>query len=146
MWILNWLPDFVFHLILVAGILALVAGYFLDNIPIIGTNAKTIQVAGILLTVVGVWFEGGMSRDNYYQQKIVELQAKIAKAEVASAEANAKLSEQLANNQILIKENAALNRQRLGQQAQQLNQQCTINQNVIDIINDAAKNRRGGTK
>lgn len=146
MWILNWLPDFAFHLILVAGVLALVAGYFLSNIPVIGANAKTIQVAGILLTVVGVWFEGGMSRDSYYQEKIVALQAKIAKAEVASAEANAKLSDQLAKNQILIKESAVFNRQRLGQQAQKLNQQCTINQNVIDIINDAAKNRQGGTK
>lgn len=146
MWILSWLPDFVFHIVFVLGVLALVAGYFLDNIPFIGTNAKTIQVAGILLTVVGVWFEGGISRDQYYREKIAELKEKIAQSEVQSAEANTKLAEQLAKNQQLTRDITSANKQRMTQQAQQLNSQCTINQNVIDIINDAARNRRGGTK
>ena len=146
MWVLSWLPDIVFHLVFIIGVLALVASYFLDNIPFIGTNAKTIQVAGILLTVVGVWFEGGIARDQYYREKIADLQTKIAAAEVAAAEANTKLSEELARNRTLVNENAALNRQRLGQQSQQLNKQCTINQSVIDIINDAARNRSGSAK
>lgn len=146
MWILSWLPDFVFHIVFVLGVLAVVAGYFLDSIPFIGTNAKTIQVAGILLTVVGVWFEGGISRDQYYREKIAELKEKIAQSEVQSAEANTKLAEQLAKNQQLTRDITSANKQRMTQQAQQLNSQCTINQNVVDIINDAARNRRGGTK
>lgn len=146
MWILSWLPDFVFHIVFVVGVLAIVAGYFLDNIPFISANAKTIQVAGILLTVLGVWFEGGIARDQYYREKIAELQAKIAKAEVASAEANAALAQQLAKNEILVKENNAAARQRLQQQAQQLNAECKINKNIIGIINDAAKNRKGSVQ
>ena len=146
MWILSWIPDFVFHIVFVVGVLAIVAGYFLDNIPFISANAKTIQVAGILLTVLGVWFEGGIARDQYYREKIAELQAKIAKAEVASAEANAALAQQLAKNEILVKENNAAARQRLQQQAQQLNAECKINKNIIGIINDAAKNRKGSVQ
>lgn len=146
MWILSWLPDFVFHLVFIVGVIGIIAGYFLTAIPFVGTNARAIQVLGIVLTVVGVWFEGGIARDQYYREKIAELQAKIARAETAAAEANAKLSEQLAKNQLLIKENTAANKQRMAQQAQQLNSQCTINQNVIGIINDAARNRQGGAQ
>ena len=146
MWILNWLPDFVFHLILVVGVLAIVAGYFLDNIPFVGANAKTIQIAGILLTVVGVWFEGGISNNARWEKRVAELELKIARAEAASAEANAALAQALANNAILIKENNAAQKQRLKDQADLLNKECRINQNVLDILNDAAKNRPGGTK
>lgn len=146
MWILNWLPDFAFHLIFVVGVLAIVAGYFLDNIPFIGANAKTIQIAGILLTVVGVWFEGGIANNSRWEKRVAELELKIARAEAASAEANAALAQALANNAILIKENNAAQKQRLKDQADLLNKECRINQNVLDILNDAAKNRPGGAK
>ena len=141
MWILDWIPNFVFHLILVIGVLAIVAGYFLDIIPIIGKNAKVIQIAGILLTVVGVWFEGGIAIDSHWQARVKELEAKIARAEAASAEANAALVQALANNSILIKENTAAQKQRLKDQADLLNKECKIN-----LLNDAAKNNIGGTK
>lgn len=146
MWLLSFLPDFVFHLIFVTGVLAVVAGYFLDNIPFIGQNAKTIQVAGILLTVVGVWFEGGIANEEKWRARVLELEAKIAQAEAASAEANAALSDQLAKNQILVKENTAANKQRMQQQSQQLNAECKVNTGVINILNDAAKNRQGSAK
>lgn len=146
MWILNWLPDFVFHLVLVVGVLAIIAGYFLDNIPFVGANAKTIQIAGILLTVVGVWFEGGIANNAQWEKRVADLKLKIAQAEAASAEANAALAQALANNAILIKENNAAQKQRLKDQADLLNKECRINQNVLDILNDAAKNQPGGTK
>lgn len=146
MFLLSFLPDFVFHLIFIIGVLAVVAGYFLDNVPFIGQNAKTIQVAGILLTVVGVWFEGGIANEEKWRARVLELEAKIARAEAASAEANAALAEQLARNQVLIKETTAANRQRIQQQAEQINKECKVNTTVINVLNDAARNQRGGAK
>lgn len=146
MWILDWLPDFIFHLIFVIGVLAIVAGYFLDSIPFVSKNAKVIQVAGIIVTVIGVWFEGGIANEAHWQARVKELEAKIARAEAASAEANAALVQALANNSILIKENTAAQKQRLKDQADLLNKECRINQGVLNILNDAAKNRTGGTK
>ena len=146
MFLLSFLPDFVFHLIFIIGVLAVVAGYFLDNVPFIGQNAKTIQVAGILLTVVGIWFEGGIANEEKWRARVLELEAKIARAEAASAEANAALAEQLARNQVLIKETTAANRQRIQQQAEQINKECKVNTTVINVLNDAARNQRGGAK
>ena len=146
MFLLSFLPDFVFHLMFVIGIIGIIAGYFLTAIPFVGSNARAIQVVGILLTVVGVWFEGGIANEETWRARVLELEAKIAKAEAASAEANAALAEQLAKNQVLIKENTAANRQRMQQQAQQLNAECKVNSSVITILNDAARNQRGGAK
>ncbi|MEI6297247.1 MAG: hypothetical protein WCO84_06460 [bacterium] len=145
MWLLNFLPDFVFHLLLIIGVLGIVAGFFLSNIPFINTNGKLIQVVSILITVLAVWYEGGIAKDQEYKKQIAELQLKVAKAETESANANAKLTEELLKHQQAIQQITAANKQRLNNQAADLNKACTVNDNVISILNDAAK-ARGGAK
>jgi hypothetical protein len=145
MWLLNFLPDFVFHLLLIIGVLGIVAGFFLSNIPFIGTNGKLIQIVSILITVLAVWYEGGIAKDQEYKKQIAELQLKVAKAETESANVNAKLTEELLKHQQAIQQITAANKQRLNNQAADLNKACIVNDNVISILNDAAK-ARGGAK
>jgi hypothetical protein len=142
MWLLNFLPDFVFHLLLIIGVLGIVAGFFLSNIPFIGTNGKLIQIVSILITVLAVWYEGGIAKDAEYKSRISELQLKIAKAETASAEANTRLAEQILREQARIKDLTETNKKRLKELSDQLNKQCTVNNSVITVLNDAAKNRK----
>ena len=117
----------------------------MSNIPFINTNGKLIQVVSILITVLAVWYEGGIAKDQEYKKQIAELQLKVAKAETESANANAKLTEELLKHQQAIQQITAANKQRLNNQAADLNKACTVNDNVISILNDAAK-ARGGAK
>ena len=146
MWLLNWLPDFVFHLMLLVGLAAIVASFVLQFIPFVSQYKIPMQVAGIILTVIAVWYEGGIAKDQEYRVRIAEMQLKISKAETQAAEANAKLSEQILKEQQKIKDVTAENKRKLQEQASQLNKQCTVNQGVIDILNNAAKNKKEKTK
>ena len=91
MWILNWLPDAVFHLILIAGVLALLAGWSLKMIPLIRQYSLPIQVAGVLLTIVGVWYEGGTAKDAEWKARVAEVEKKVAEAEAKSSQVNTKV-------------------------------------------------------
>lgn len=91
MWILNWLPDFVFHLILIAGVLAIVASLVLRMVPLINRYSLPIQVVGILLTVVGVWYEGGIAKDAEWKARVAELEIKVAQAEAKSQKVNTEI-------------------------------------------------------
>jgi hypothetical protein len=146
MWILNWLPDFVFHLMLLVGVLAIGSSFVLSFIPFVSQYKLPIQVAGIILTVVAVWYEGGIAKDAEYKARIAAMELKISKAETEAAEANTKLAEQILREQARIKDITDSNKKRLKDLADQLNKQCTVNQGVIDVLNDAAKNRREKTK
>jgi hypothetical protein len=146
MWLLNFLPDFAFHIMLIIGILGIIAGFVLNSIPFINTNGKLIQVVSILLTVVAVWYEGGIAKDQEYKKQIAQLELKVSKAEAESAAANTKLAEEILKHQQAIKDITAANKQRLNNQATDLNKSCKINDNVISILNDAAKARNGSTK
>lgn len=146
MWILNWLPDFVFHLMLLIGLVAIGASFVLSFIPFVSQYKLPIQVAGIILTVVAVWYEGGIAKDAEYKSRIAEMQLKISRSETAAAEANTRLAEQILKEQARIKDLTETNKKRLQELAGQLNQQCSVNQAVIDVLNDAAKNRKESKK
>jgi hypothetical protein len=91
MWLLNFLPEWVFHFILLAGVLGLIASLVLKFIPFFNTYKLPVQVVSILLMVVGVWFEGAMSNQAAWEAKVTQVQAKVAVAEVKSAEENTKI-------------------------------------------------------
>jgi hypothetical protein len=91
MWLLNFLPEWVFHFILLAGVLGLIASLVLKFIPFFSTYKLPVQVVSILLMVVGVWFEGAMSNQAAWEAKVAQVQAKVAVAEVKSAEENTKI-------------------------------------------------------
>lgn len=142
MWILNWLPDFVFHLMLLVGLLAIGASFVLSFIPFVAQYKLPIQVGGIILTVVAVWYEGGIAKDAEYRARISAMELKISRSETAAAEANTKLAEQILREQARIKDITETNKKRLKDLADQLDKQCSVDQAVIDVLNDAAMNRK----
>ena len=131
MWILNWLPDWVFHLILVAGVLAIIVGWVLKAIPVVKQNALPIQVFGILLTILGVWYEGGIAKDAEYKEKIAELKSKIADSEVQSAKTNTKIVTKLVTKTQVIKEKGDTVTQYIEKEVAVADAECKVPQAAI---------------
>ena len=139
MWIVNFLPDFVFHILLLAGLLGLAASFVMDSIPFISTNAKAIQLASAVALAIALFFEGAISDNDAWQARVKELELKVARAETQSAEANGQLSKALAakDKEIALAQAELKNRIRAGAAA--MDAVCKIPADVIAILNDAAK-------
>ena len=88
---MNFLPDWIFHAVLLAGVLGLLASLVLKFIPVISTYKLPIQVGSILLIVIGVWFEGAMSNQAEWEARVAEMQVKVAEAEAKSQETNVQI-------------------------------------------------------
>jgi hypothetical protein len=139
MWIVNFVPDFVFHFLLIAGLLGLVASFVLDSVPFVSTNAKAIQLASAVVLAIALFFEGAISDNDAWQARVKALELKVARAETESAEANGKLSKQLAakDKEIALAQAELKNRIRAGAAA--MDAVCKIPADVVNILNDAAK-------
>jgi len=144
MWIVNFLPDFVFHILLIAGLLGLAGSFVLDSIPFVSTNAKAIQLASAVVLAIVLFFEGAISDNDAWQARVQALELKVAKAETESAEANGKLSKQLAAKDKEIALAQAELKNRIRQGAAAMDAVCKVPSDVIDILNDAA--RKGARK
>ena len=91
MFILSFLPDWVFHAIAIAGILGTVAGFVLGMIPVIKTYIIPVRVISILLLSLGLYLEGGLADYALWEAKVKEVEAKLAQAELQSAKENTKI-------------------------------------------------------
>jgi len=95
MWIISFLPNWVFHLLLLAGILGTVAGFILGMIPLIQKYILPIRIISLLLLSFSLYIEGGLANEADWQLKVKEVEAKLAKKEAQSQEENVTIVEKV---------------------------------------------------
>lgn len=139
-WLLQLLPDWLFHLILLLGGVGITASFVLSFIPFVTQYKTTIQILSVLLLVVGVYYEGAISNNAQWEQKVTELQIKLAKAEKDSAELNTLLIEELLSKEKSIVEINNLNKKYLDSIKTKVDKECKIGSDVINLHNSAARN------
>jgi hypothetical protein len=138
MWILNWLPDWLFHLIVIAGILGLLASTFFGFIPFISKYTLPVKVASIVLLVIGVYFEGGVSNNNAWLEKVHALEKLVAESEAKSAKANTELVSTIAQKNKEIASAQASLKSKIKQFTTILDAECKVPVDAISILNEAA--------
>jgi hypothetical protein len=145
MWIISFLPDFIFHLIVIAGILGVVASFVCGFIPFVSKYKLPIQVASIIALVFGIYFEGGIANENKWQARVKELEAKIAIAESQSRESNTKLQSVVKEKTQMVKQVQLVIQDRIVKETSKMDAECKVSSEVISILNDAAQ-PTGGAK
>ena len=141
MWILNWLPDFVFHLILIVGVLAILAGWALRMVPVVAKYSLPIQVVGILLTVLGVWYEGGIAKDAEWKARVAELEVQVAQAEAKSAQVNTKVVTKVVTKTQIIRQKGDDVVRYIDREITKYDAECKIPQVVIRAHDASALNK-----
>lgn len=102
-WMLSLLPDWFWTLTLVTGIVGILAGWILRFIPFVRTYTVLIRIAGTVLTVLSVYFVGGLQVESEWQAKVKEMEEKIAAAQAASAAATRNVEVQVVEKTKVIK-------------------------------------------
>jgi uncharacterized membrane protein len=103
MWTISFLPNWVFHLLLTAGILGTIAGFVLGMIPLIQKYIFPIRIISILLLSFSLYIEGGLSNEESWQLKVKEVEAKLAQKEVQSQAETVKIVEKVITKTAYIK-------------------------------------------
>ena len=95
MWILSFLPNWIFHAILATGIITVIASTFFGFIPFIRTYTTPAKIIGYILVAFGLFLEGGLADNAVWEARVREMEEKVAKAEVESAKENIKIVEKI---------------------------------------------------
>jgi len=95
MWIMNFLPSWIFHLLFIAGVLALVASFVLKAVPLLTQYRIPVQIAAVAAILIATWFEGAISNQNAWVARVKEMEAKVAKAEEQSQQVNTVIKEKI---------------------------------------------------
>lgn len=103
MWILQWLPNWIFYGIFFAGLLGLLATYIMKFIPLIYVYRTPIQAVSVLLIALGTYMSGAISNEESWQARVKEMEAKVAEAEAKSQKVNVEVIEKVVKKTEYIK-------------------------------------------
>jgi len=141
MWIINWLPEFVVHLIFLAGALGTIAGFVLGFVPFVGKYKLPIQIISLLLLSLGVYLEGGLAEKAKWELRLKEMEVKVAEAEAKSAVVNTEIVEKIITQKQVIKLKGDKIIEYIDREVKVFDNTCAIPEIAIDAHNMAAKNQ-----
>ena len=142
-WMLSFIPDWFWTLVLISGIVGTLATWVLKFIPFVSTYRLPIQVASIIALVAGVYFQGVIANEAKWQDKIADLQKQIAEAETKSKETNVVVQEKIVTKTKVIKEKGKdiinyVDREVVKkEEIIKYIEQCPVPKEIIDLHNQA---------
>ena len=141
MWILQWLPWWLFYVVLALGLVGLVITYLLKFIPlpIIHVYKTPLQIGSIILVVIGVYMLGSIANERAWQARIKELEVKLAQAEAEGAKENIKIVEKVVVQQKIVRERGQNIVQYVDREVVKYDTRCEIPQPFVDAHNRAAE-------
>jgi energy-coupling factor transporter transmembrane protein EcfT len=104
MWLLAFLPDWIFYAIFILGIGLFIATIVLKFIPIIYMKRLPIQFVSIALISIGAFMSGMAYNEMNWQLKVKEMEAKVAQAEAEAAKKNVEIVENIVYKDKIVKE------------------------------------------
>ena len=104
MWILQWLPNWIFYVLFFVGIIGIVASFVMKFIPFVYMYRTPIQVISILLIVIGTYMSGAINEKESWEARVKELEVKLAAAALEGERENVKIVEKVVTQQKVIKE------------------------------------------
>ena len=153
MWMLSVLPNWVFHCILVLGIVLYIGSIVLKYIPSSAPYNFPTQLVAVCLMIVGIWYEGGIAKDTEYrikdaayQLKLAEMATKVANAETQAATASAQLVASLMQKDNTVIAVQSSIRDNIKGLAAQINKGCVVAPEAITLLNGASINPSKGSK
>jgi len=134
MWILKFLPDWIFYAILLAGVIGLIVGRFIP--PMYKT---AVQAASLVAFVFGTFMSGAIYDNDAWVARVDEMKAKVAEAEAKGKEETVKIETKVVTKTQVIKQKAEVVKQYIDREITKYDNTCVIPKEFVKAHNDAAE-------
>ena len=134
MWILKFLPNWIFYGLLIGGIIGLFASRFIPSY-----YRTAVQAVCAAFFVIGVYMSGAISDNDAWLARVAEMEAKVAKAEEQSKEQNTKIETKVVNKIQIVKTRGENIIQYVDKEVAKYDNQCVIPKEFVKAHNDAAE-------
>jgi hypothetical protein len=143
MWMMHLLPDsfliLIIHALLVTGLIGMVIGFIGGKLPFVGTYATIIKIVSIILFCIGLYWKGGYSVEEEWQQRVAEMEEKVRIAEEKSKETNVIIETKYKDRVKKITETRNVIVEKIKINEKIIDAKCELDPVVISILNEAAK-------
>jgi len=141
MWLLNWLPNWLFYAIGLIGVLTLLVTYFIRFLPIpfVYMYKTPLQLAAIAMIGIGTFMSGAIYDNEAWVSRVKEMEEKVAKAEVETKQENVKIETKVITKTQVIKERGDDIVKYVDREVVKYDNTCIIPKEFIKVHNDATE-------
>ena len=141
MWLLKFLPDWIFYGLLFIGLIGYVVTYLLRFVPIpaLYIYKTPIQIVSVVLIVIGTFMSGAIHDNAAWQARVDELEKKLAEAATQSAQQNEKIVEKIVYKNQIVKQRGEEIIKYVDREIVKYDNQCVIPKEFIEAHNKAAR-------
>ena len=139
MWILKFLPYWIFYAVFFMGLLGLAATFLIRFLPFLYVYKTPLQIGSIVLIVIGTYMSGAISNEEAWQARVKEMEAKVAAAQVESLKENVKIVEKVVKKTEYIKTRGQDITKYVDREIVKYDNTCVIPKEFIKAHNDAAE-------
>ena len=139
------LPTWFWFVVSASGAVLYFFSGFIQALPFAQAKLAgySIKYIGLALLLGGIYLTGGAGVTALWKAESDALKAKVAVSEQQSKEANTKLDAAIKEKVKIVKEVQVVIQDRIRQSATKIDSMCTVDNSVIFILNDAARNVKG---
>lgn len=149
MWFLSFIPtaalEFVINAVITLGLVGLTLSFFLSLIPV-PINKVVLQVISVAVLVTGIYWKGGIEVEKEWRTKVEAAEARAKLAEEKAASANAQVEYVFLDRVKTVKETQVVIQERIKDISIKMDENCKIIPEVVDIHNQAVRNKTGAKK
>lgn len=135
MWILQFLPNWLFYVLCFAGVAAFLVTKFVKVLP----NAQLIQVASVAVVLASVYMIGAISNNDAWLARVKDLEVKVAEAEAKSATVNTDIAEKTVVKTQVIRERGQDIVRYVDREVVKYDANCVIPKEFVTVHNRAAE-------
>lgn len=141
MWILKFLPDWIFYAVFFAGLIGLAITYLIRLVPVpfVYMYKTPIQLVSVAAIAIGTFMSGAIYNDHAWLDRVREMEAKVAAAEAKSAETNVQIVEKVVYDTKIIRERGAEVIKYIDKEIVKYDETCVIPEEFVIIINKTAE-------
>ena len=141
MWILHFLPDsfiiYVVNTMLILGLAATLAGFLLGWVPGIRNYKLPLQIIGVVLLTVGVYWKGGYSTEMEWRARVAEVEKKVKVAEAKAKQANTHVQTKIVTKIVKIHDKANVAKESIRRNKEAINKECKLSDEAISAYNSS---------
>jgi hypothetical protein len=139
MWILHLIPDslliWVVNIACLAGLSMTILGFFFGWVPGVGRYKTPLQILGIIILTVGVYWKGGYSTEMEWRARVAEVEKKVKIAEAKAKKANTQVQTKIVTKIVKIKEKAEVAKENIRRNREKINAECKLSDEAVAAYN-----------
>jgi uncharacterized membrane protein len=135
MWLLQYLPNWIFSALFFAGIILYLVTKTISFLP----HTKVFQGIAVALIFFGTYMVGAVSNNDAWLKRVSELQLQISKLETKSQETNTKIVTKVLTKREYYREQGEEVIKYVDREIVKYDESCKIPPEVVEAHNKAAK-------